>query len=474
MPHCKNTTIINEIGKFFQKSSDNAMQRILTLLKATKMTDRGLGLHTESNALHKTSEKLILLVLFSIFNVKNPSHYAQSHFGRMLSGGKDLFYRLLNSEKIHWRNIHYKIAGRLHKTVITKGEQDLPCCLIVDDTDLKKRGFKMEGIGKIFSHVTQSFELGFKMLALCLDDGKQLLNIDFSLHGEKGKKENHGLTQKQLKARKRVAHNMENPDYERIAEYDESKTVSLFRMLKRFSSRGYKADYLLADSWFASIELIRLVLKLKGIEHYLGLAKLGNTKYTVDGKNVSAKAIIKSKRKRQTCRKLKAKYIPVLAEFQGVPVRLYICKRDGVENWRVLLTTDLSLNFEQAYEIYARRWNIEVFFKECKQYLHLGKCQSHTLNAQIASTTICMIQYNFLATVKRFECYETFGELFRAAGVGASEATVTQRIWLIIKEIVIEFARLFNIDEQIFIAKYLNDTEVFTKYIKMEFLQNVG
>ena len=43
-----------------------------------------------------------------------------------------------------------------------------------------------------------------------------------------------------------------------------------------------------------------------------------------------------------------------------------------------------------------------------------------------------------------------------------------------VKEIAIEFARLFNIDEQIFIAKYLNDTEVFTKYIKMEFLQNVG
>lgn len=474
MPHCKDTTIINEIGTFFQKNCDNATQRILTLLKAIKMTDRGLGLHTRCNAAHSSSEKLVLLVLFPIFNIANPYNYVRSQLAGITTAGKDLFYRLLNSEKIDWRNINYRVFGRLRKTVVDSGEQDKPTCLIVDDTDLNKRGFKMEGVGKIFSHVTHSFNLGFKMLALCLDDGKQLLNVDFSLHAEKGKKEKYGLTDRQLRARKKVEHNAENPDYERIQEYDNSKTSALTGMLRRFSMRGYKADFLLADSWFTSIELVRFVLSLKGIRHYLGLAKLSNTKYTVDGKSISAKEIVKSKRKRHSCRKLKAKYIPILADFQEVPIRLYICKRGNIENWRVILTTDLSLSFEQAYEIYARRWNIEVFFKDQKQYLRLGQCQSQTLNAQIAAITICMIQYNLLATAKRFECYESFGALFKAAGVGASEATVSQRIWFVLNELITEIASFLNVDEEILIDKYLNDTETFTKLINLESLQKVG
>lgn len=58
-------------------------------------------------------------------------------------------------------------------------------------------------------------------------------------------------------------------------------------------------------------------------------------------------------------------------------------------------------------------FNLEVFFKESKQYLGLGKCQSRDFDAQIAHTSICMIQYNLLSVAKRFTDYETLGELFR-------------------------------------------------------------
>jgi len=82
--------------------------------------------------------------------------------------------------------------------------------------------------------------------------------------------------------------------------------------------------------------------------------------------------------------------------------------------WHGLLTTDTKLSFDKAFEIYATRWTIEVF-KECKQYLRLGKCESIDFDAQIAAATLCMIQYNLFSAVKRFESYESFGALFRAA-----------------------------------------------------------
>jgi len=55
---------------------------------------------------------------------------------------------------------------------------------------------------------------------------------------------------------------------------------------------------------------------------------------------------------------------------------LFFSKPSRRGKWTLLLTTDLKLNFEEAYKIYSRRWQIEVFFKEGKQYLGLGKNQS--------------------------------------------------------------------------------------------------
>ena len=80
----------------------------------------------------------------------------------------------------------------------------------------------------------------------------------------------------------------------------------------------------------------------------------------------------------------------------------------------VLLTTDTSMNVVRAFELYERRWGIEVIFKECRGYLGLGKCQSRSYNAQIADTTLCFMMYQMLSLAKRFSEYETLGALFRS------------------------------------------------------------
>jgi IS4 transposase len=78
------------------------------------------------------------------------------------------------------------------------------------------------------------------------------------------------------------------------------------------------------------------------------------------------------------------------------------CKTNNKNMLQNKSTTILELNFEQAYKIYSTRWSIEVFFKEAKQYLGLGKSQSQDFDAQIATTTICMLQYNLLSAARRF------------------------------------------------------------------------
>ena len=112
------------------------------------------------------------------------------------------------------------------------------------------------------------------------------------------------------------------------------------------------------------------------------------------------------------CRKYKCKYIQLNVKIGEESVRIFIIKYGRNANWKVLLTTDTAMHFVRAFELYERRWGIEVIFKECRGYLGLGKCQSRSYITQIADTTLCFMMYQMLSLAKRFSQYETMGTLF--------------------------------------------------------------
>jgi hypothetical protein len=132
------------------------------------------------------------------------------------------------------------------------------------------------------------------------------------------------------------------------------------------------------------------------------------------------------------------------------------------------------LAFEEAYKIYSNRWLVEVYFKEGKQHLGLGKCQAQDFDAQIASTTLCMLQYNILSIIKRFHDYETLGELFRASNKDAVKLTLSQQIWLIIIEIMSELSQILDIDTEMFMENLLSENEKLTKYFNLSNLSQAG
>jgi hypothetical protein len=66
-----------------------------------------------------------------------------------------------------------------------------------------------------------------------------------------------------------------------------------------------------------------------------------------------------------------------------------------------------------------------VFFKEAKQLLNLGGCQSSNFDAQIADTTITMIAYILLAFRFRYDNYESMDALFRAINAETLRKTKT-------------------------------------------------
>ena len=230
-------------------------------------------------------------------------------------------------------------------------------------------------------------------------------------------------------------------------------------MISRAVKNGLKAQYVLADSWFINDTFIPGIRNIKkGILHVIGMCS-ANKNFDIDGKSYKQKALIAKHRKgKKTNRKLKMQYFTLYASYKGIAMKLFYVKQGygNSENWKLVITTDLTLSFQRTIEIYQIRWAIEIFFKEAKQNLNLGKSQSNYFNAQIADTTICMAQYILLALLKRFESYETIGGAFRNSKQALLESTLVERILEIFLQIMKELVELLELDYELIIEKLLH------------------
>jgi len=125
-------------------------------------------------------------------------------------------------------------------------------------------------------------------------------------------------------------------------------------------------------------------------------------------------------------------------------------------------------------EIYNIRWTIEVFFKEAKQLLGLGKSQSTNFDVQVAQTTITMIQYLLISPKYRMEAYETIGGLFREMKQDYIEHKLNKRLLIAIVEILAVLDLLVdNIDFEQIISKLIHYSDTFSFLKNDENLTNI-
>jgi len=434
MPRPEITNILSEISTFFTKNDDSkAIRTIMDVVKHLKISEKSLSLESHWNCKYTRLQVFELLLLFPLFMVKNAYHYSDSSLFRFVSCKKDVFYRFMVNGSFDWRKIVYRINRQLLDKIILRSDDNKcnsPVCLIIDDTDLPKTGNKIEKIGRIFSHVTHSSLLGFKALFLCRTDGKTQTVLDFSLHGEEGRRPEKpfGMTKKQREEQYSKEREDGQAVHKRIGEYTQNKIEKAIEMVKNAIAEGIRFDYLLADSWFTCTDIIKFIKSRHMYCHYLGMIKMGKTKYLFEKKMLSAKELVKllvNRKATNYSRKLRCYYIVADVEMAGVKVRIFFCRHSKNADWNGLLTTNYKLDFIEAYQIYAKRWAVEVYFKEAKGLLGLGKSQSRDFASQIASISVTVLQYNILSTVKRFAAYQTIGGLFNEATGGVIQLSVT-------------------------------------------------
>ena len=437
----------SELSKFLGDKS-SVCADFLSLLGRFKL---GHSLSRLKMEKEKGASSIQLLQYLLIFRLCGQSIHQSLHqqFGKLIEGGKNQFYRFLTRPRMDWRRLLLATAKSFFRIVreeSTDPEQER--YFILDDTTLEKTGLCMEGISRVFDHVAQKSVLGYKLLMLAVTDRKSTIPLDFSLHAEPGSKKNFGLSRKQLAGRFHKTREAGDCSRKREDELLKEKPKTAIEMIRRAIKNGIIAKYLLMDKWFFGKDFIREVRRIrKGLIHVVTLLKNKDTGFTVNGRKISAKVLIAMHERKGdfiTCRRYKSKYVRIRADYDGIPMQLFIIRYGRSSKYEVMATTDMKLNFVSAFELYQIRWNIEVLFYEAKQHLELGRCQSPDLDAQIADCTLAFIAYSVISLRKRFSDYETFGDLFRDIRDGLLELTFIERLLPLIAELLERIARLFD------------------------------
>ncbi len=421
-----------------------------------------------------------LILSLCLFRVGGESIHSihKKGFYDLLDTGKNCYYRMMTRTSMDWRRLLLHLAVRF-QCVLQKEHaecKDKPRCYILDDTTLEKSGVAMEHISRVFDHVRGKCVLGFKLLVLAFFDGKSTLPIDFSVHCERGRRNDYGLTAKQRRGRFSKKRAVSCPGYERSEEACRSKIDVAIEMLRRaWKHEQLRAQYVLCDSWFTCA---RLISEIRGIGggalHFVGLAKMGNAKYLVKGRecNAAELAVMYERncdkhRNAHDCRKYKCRYISLLGKLGGQDVRIFLIRCGRNQRWNVLLTSDTGMSFLEAFEIYQIRWNIEVLNKETKQYLGLGGYQGRDFDGQIADCTICFITYTVMALGKRFSDYETMGELFADMEDDLYALTLWRRVLACIQRLLEVLSRHLGLSFDELADSIINDDDAADAYFVM-------
>ena len=397
------------------------------------------------------SALLLYLLLIRLLEISIFCFYKAKWFGLLSAEiGKNCFYRFLSNPSYNWRSLLLGIAKQFLRIVERRGGtcDDTPFFYIVDDTTLEKTGSHFEGLSRVFDHTDGRHKPGYKLLTLSFFDGKSSIPLDCSLHAEKGRKGDYSLSAKERKVLFRKKRDADSPGYKRRGELDEEKPQVVIRMIRRAWKRCIRASYFLADSWFDGIDFIKGIREVAdGAVHVICMTKNGNRRYE-DGKyrHTGKELVAMNERKAMTCRKYKCRYFRKDVEFEGMELRLFFVQYGKSTTWNILLTTDKGLSFTKVFEYYQIRWNQEVMYRESKQYLGLGKCQSTDFDVQIADCTLALATYTILTLYRRFGEYETMGELFRQMQADLLALTRWQRILPIIAQILYRLCHLLGAD----------------------------
>lgn len=260
-----------------------------------------------------------------------------------------------------------KLIALLHQT------QEM-LYVIVDDSKTAKRGKHVQAAFRLFDHTTQRFLWGHQFV--CLTLLYRGMTIPYAIELYRCKADCH---KRHLPFRKLT----------QIAE----------DLIAEIPDFGIKRIYVLADTYYASKQIIRTV-RARGF-HFVSFLK-SNRRIVINGRSTSVSKFLKrsffkarkhwiSLGKARYATVQQACYLPGLGE-----VSVVFSQKKGRRTVLPLFATDSTLTTKEIIAIYRKRWSIEVLFKQTKQYLGLTAYHHRDEHAVRTHLQLVLLAYALL------------------------------------------------------------------------------
>jgi hypothetical protein len=392
---------------------------------------------------------LYLWVLHPFFKKTRTVLWSHENLKNKIQAHKDTFYRFVGRENFNWRNLIFNLFFQIQRHLKPVPYEDR--LLIVDTTLIKKTGQSIEFISRMFDHVSRRYITCFPTLFLGYFDGKSFFPLDFSISSTKNR-----LNKREKDVDKRSC------GYRRRKEAKSKATDTLLYMLKLAYDRGVDASYVLFDSWFSHDIVIKGVLDIG--YHVICRCKLGRVKYGYQNQKYTANQLfLKVVRRRMKWNSELGFYaasIQVSLPHSGL-VKLVFCQPERRTKFSLFLSTNMDLEALQILQKYAKRWSIEMFFRDAKQHLWLGKEQNRDFDAIIAHNSFVVIRYQLLSFMIRFSAgREAIGPLFEKMADEVALSTIITRLWEYFKYLLVMSSQiLFSNNEKQTVNKLIDYIE---------------
>lgn len=378
---------------------------------------------------YTTITLLFLIILLPFIKRKLTDMWNSEYLNNYANAQKDAFYRFLNCKKFNWRRFVYLLALK-----VIACSEDVPLrqkVLIADDSVAPKSGKDIELVSYHYDHKTNRTILGNQCLQLGYHNGVNFFPLDVTFNTSSKRPNN-----KVRDIDKRTI------GWRRRKEALSKKTETLISMVDRAWRSGIDAGFVLFDSWFSHDDVISKIYDI-GYGVICRLKK-GRVKYEYRGQRQTLKQLWHLT-KRHTVFvdgfNVKAICLNVKLPKTGDVRILFIS--DGKKAWHAILSTDTELEASEILSYYARRWAIEVFFKDAKQMLYMGKEQSNTFDAIVACYSMVMIRYLLLVYILNKRRNDgPIGPLFRELSDENQLLSMAEKLWANIKELIIRSSRI--------------------------------
>lgn len=356
---------------------------------------------------------------------------------------KNTVYRFLNNAKINWFRFTTLLSSRIINDFMQPltGENRKDVFVIDDSLFDRSRSKKTELLAKVFDHCSMKYKNGYRMLTLGWSDGNSFVPINHCLMSAADDKnllckaadfDGRSLAGKRRRQSRRKA------------------TDVMIDLLKAARSSGISAKYVLFDSWFSSPKTITVLKADCELDTIAMVKKSSKIKYGYQDGKYNIKEIYKQCKKRRG----RSKYllsVDVTVGNEAIPAKI-VCVRNKSKkkDWLAIISTDTTISEEEIIRIYGKRWDIEVFFKTCKSYLHLAKeCRSLSYDALTAHVSVVFVRYMMLAVTQRCNTDDkTVCELFYRLMDELDDITFSQSMRIIIDALMDTVMEHFHITEQ--------------------------